>query len=91
MPVIPPVAIQQALPDWRPRDPSAVSREFSGAVKVLIDASGKVTAATIERSIHPEYDRLVLASAQRWSYRPASRGGVAITSEKIVEIRLRTR
>lgn len=90
-PVIPPVAIQQSVPEWRPRDRLAMYREFSGAVRVLIDESGKVTSARMERPIHPEYDAMLLASAQKWLYKPALRNGVTITSEKVVEVRLRTR
>lgn len=89
--VIPPVAIQQNVPEWRPRDRLAMYREFSGAVRVLIDESGRVTSARMERPIHQEYDAILLAAAQKWVYKPAIRNGMTITSEKLVEIRLRTR
>jgi TonB family protein len=84
----PAAPIQQTIPAWQPRDPFAQRRELVGAVRVAIDETGKVTAATIERSIHPEYDRLVIIGAQRWRYQPATREGVPIPSEKIVEIRV---
>jgi TonB family protein len=89
--VIPAATIQQTLPNWQPRDPFVQGREFIGAVKVIIDENGRVASATIERSIHSEYDRLLLASAQRWLYKPATREGVAIPSEKLVEVQVRTR
>lgn len=90
--VVPAATIRQTLPaNWQPRDPFSQGREFAGAVKVLIDENGKVIAATIERSIHPEYDRLVLESTHRWLYKPATRDGVQFPSEKLVEIRVRTR
>ena len=89
--VIPAATIQQTLPTWQPRDPFVQGREFIGAVKVIIDENGRGASATIERSIHSEYDRLLLASAQRWLYKPATREGVAIPSEKLVEVRVRTR
>ena len=89
--VTPAESIQQALPSWQPRDPFASSREFVGAVRVVIDETGRVAAATIERSIHPEYDRLLLAATQRWRYKPATQNGVQVPSDKVVEIRMRTK
>jgi TonB family protein len=89
--VIPATVIQQTIPTWQPRDPFAQRRELVGAVKVAINETGRVATATIERSIHPEYDRIVLTWARRWRYRPATRDGVQIPSEKIVEIRVRPR
>ena len=89
--VTPAESIQQTLPSWQPRDPFASARDFVGAVRVVIDETGRVTTATIERSIHPEYDRLLLAATQRWRYRPATQNGVQVPSDKVVEIRLRTK
>jgi TonB family protein len=89
--VVPAATIQQTLPSWQPRDPFSRGREFDGAVRVLIDENGRVISATIERSIHREYDPLLLESTQRWRYKPATRDGVQIRSEKLVEVRVRTR
>lgn len=89
--VTPAESIQQAIPSWQPRDPFASGRDFVGAVRVVIDETGRVTTATIERSIHPEYDRLLLTAAQRWRYKPATRNGTQVPSDKVVEIRLRTK
>jgi TonB family protein len=89
--VIPAESIQQTLPSWQPRDPFASGRDFVGAVRVVIDETGRVATATIERSIHPEYDRLLLAATARWRYKPATQNGVQVPSDKVVEIRLRTK
>ena len=89
--VTPAESIQQPLPSWQPRDPFASGREFVGAVRVVIDETGRVASATIERSIHPEYDRLLLAATQRWRYKPATQNGVQVPSDKVVEIRMRTK
>ena len=64
-------------------------RTFSGAVRVEIDATGRVTGAFMERPVYPSYDRLVLAAARKWTYQPATLNGVPIPSEKTVEIELR--
>ena len=89
--VIPAAVIQQTIPTWQPRDPFAQRRELVGAVKVAIDKTGRVATAAIERSIHPESDRVLIIWARRWRYQPATREGVPIPSEKIVEIRVRPR
>ena len=89
--VTPAESIQQTLPSWQPRDPFASGREFVGAVRVVIDETGRVATATIERSIHPEYDRLLLNATQRWRYKPATQNGVQVPSDKVVEIRVQTR
>jgi TonB family protein len=89
--VTPAESIQQPLPSWQPRDPFASGREFVGTVRVVIDETGRVATATIERSIHPEYDRLLLAATQRWRYKPATQNGVQVPSDKVVEIRMRTK
>ena len=64
---------------------------FSGAVRVTIDATGKVTGAVMDRPVYPPYDRLVLAAARAWTYRPATRNGQPVSSERLVEIVLQPR
>jgi len=83
--ISPPVVIQQKLPAWIP-DPVSRATEFRGAVRVQISAEGKVTNAEILKSVHPAYDQLLLRSARAWLYEPAKKDGVAIPSEKTVEV-----
>lgn len=83
-----PITNEQTLPPWRP-DSATARRSFSGAVRVEIDEKGRVTAARMEKSVHPSYDVLVLAAARRWTYQPATLNGVPVASEKTVEIQLR--
>jgi TonB family protein len=83
-----PVTIRQALPPWRP-DSTTSNRAFSGAVRIVIDATGRVTSASMERPVYPSYDRLVLEAARDWLYKPATLDGEPVPSEKTVEIELR--
>jgi TonB family protein len=64
---------------------------FTGAVRLSIDATGKVTNAVMDPSVYPPYDRLVLAAAREWVYRPAMQDGKAVASERLVEIVLKPR
>ena len=83
----PPVTISQELPPWRPD--SSARGVFTGAVRVEIDETGRVTKAEMQRPVHPAYDALVLTAASRWQYEPATLNGVPVASEKTVEIQLR--
>jgi len=80
-----PVVIQQRLPPWIP-DPVSRATEFRGSVRVQISAEGKVTGAEILKSVHPAYDQSLLRAARTWLYEPAKKDGVAIPSEKTVEV-----
>jgi hypothetical protein len=86
-----PVALNQDLPAWNPPTPQMGSREYAGAVKVLIGADGRVQQASLVKSVNPVYDPLVLQAARRWTYRPATRLGEPTPSEKVVTIRLTPR
>jgi hypothetical protein len=48
---------------------------FTEPCRLSIDATGKVTNAVMDPSVYPPYDRLVLAAAREWVYRPATQDG----------------
>jgi len=83
--IVPPVVISQRLPPWVP-DPVSRATQFRGAVRVQISADGKVLSAEILKSVHPAYDQSLLRAAKGWLYEPAKKDGVAIPSEKTVEV-----
>jgi TonB family protein len=89
--VTPPIAIKETLPPWIPTDAASRFVEFRGAVRVQIDAQGKVTGADMATPVHPAYDRLVLLAAKDWTYQPARANGAAVPSEKVVQIVLKPR
>jgi TonB family protein len=81
------VAIKQNMPRWNP--PDAMARDASsGAIRVQIDATGRVTGATMARPIHPLFDVLMVDAAKGWRYRPATRDGEPIPWESVVTIRV---
>jgi TonB family protein len=83
--IVPPVVISQRLPPWVP-DPVSRATEFRGAIRVEISAEGKVVNAEMLKSVHPAYDQSLLRAAKSWLYEPAKKDGVAIPSEKTVEV-----
>lgn len=89
--LVPPQPINQVLPPWQPPNEASRRAEFRGAVRVLISASGKVESAEILQHVHPAYDPMLLFAARTWLYKPATRNGVPVPSEKIVQVELRPR
>jgi TonB family protein len=83
--IVPPAVIQQRLPPWVP-DPVSRASEFHGSIRVEISAEGKVTAAEMVKSVHPGYDQALLRAARFWTYEPAKKDGVPISSVKTVEV-----
>ena len=88
--ITPALAVRQELPTWTPPDPSS-RREFRGAIRVVISDTGRVTSAELAPGVHPLYDRQLLAAAKAWEYQPAMKNGVAIASEKVIEVVLKPR
>jgi TonB family protein len=89
--ITPPIAIRQDLPVWTPADNKSRQESFSGAIRVMISASGRVESAELVRSIHPAYDAVLLQKARSWQYHPARRGDVALPSERVVQVELKPR
>lgn len=87
--VIPPVAVQQKLPDPLPFGRTLPSA-FEGELELIIGPTGTVRSATVTRPIHPEYDRMLLKAAQKWTYRPATRGGRPVSYRRVITIQLST-
>ena len=82
-----PVAVRQIIPAI----PSSISGQGSptASVKVEIGTDGHVVNASMQKSAHPVYDRLVLQAAREWLYTPATLNGRPVPSEKVVTIQLR--
>jgi TonB family protein len=88
--IVAPTPIRQELPAWTPPE-LWNAREFRGAIRVFISEQGRVTDAELSPSIHPAYDRLLLAAAKAWQYQPATRNGSPVASEKVIEVVLKPR
>ena len=84
------VPVKQDLPQWVPTD-QATRREFRGAIRVYINETGAVTRAEVSQVVHPAYDRQLLLAAKTWTYQPATKDGVPIASEKVIEVVLKPR
>jgi TonB family protein len=79
--VVPPVVIRQSL--------AALADVFAlrpGVLEIIIDENGEVQAATIRTSVNPVYDRLVLATAKTWKYKPATLGGEPVKFRRMIQL-----
>jgi len=84
-----PTVLSQALPPWRPPDPSWRTQVLRGSLLLSIDATGHVTDAAIQESVFPGYDRLLLEAARAWRYTPAMQDGQPTASQLVVPIIIR--
>jgi len=80
--VVPPIIVRQTLPSFPPRGAAA----GKGSLEVVIDETGAVETATMRVPMDAAYDRLALAAAKDWQYRPAMVDGVPVRYRKIVQI-----
>jgi tetratricopeptide (TPR) repeat protein len=83
------VAIDQQLPPWEPPSVVAAKMQFSGSLRLRIGVDGKVKDASMEKSVHPAYDPRLMRAALSWNFKPATRNGIAIESEKTIAVVLR--
>ena len=87
--VVPPVSVSRILPPWRPRNPIEALREYLGIIAVDVDEKGDVASALMEKSVHPEYDAVLLKTARTWKFRPATKNGVPVRYRMAIEVHLR--
>ncbi|MGH9370936.1 MAG: energy transducer TonB [Vicinamibacterales bacterium] len=86
-----PVPLVQEAPTWVPPNAIAGSREYTGAIRIRIGADGQVMSATIEKATYPSYDARLLQASRQWTYKPATRNGEPVESERVIPIQLRPR
>jgi len=82
--VAPPVAIRQS---W-----AALGDVFAvrtGTIAIVIDETGAVELAAMTDPVNPVYDRLAIATAKGWRYRPATLDGAPVKFRKVILLDLK--
>ena len=79
-----PVTIRQSVPPY----PGTITTWATGVIEVIIDESGSVESATMVVPLNSHYDRLALAAAKTWQYRPATMEGVPVKFRKRIQFKL---
>jgi hypothetical protein len=87
--VVPPVPIDQAIPQWVPPAANYRYQEFSGVLDIVVDEAGTVVSASMSQRLNVVYDQLLIRAAKRWRYRPAQRAGKPVKYRKQLNIVLR--
>jgi TonB family protein len=85
--IVPPVIVSRRTPIWTPNEIEK-RKEFRGVLELVVDEAGNVAAAGLQNSIHPTYDRQLIAAARTWKFRPAMKDGVPVKYRVTIEIRL---
>jgi hypothetical protein len=80
--IVEPVAIRQELPPFAGR--LAVTK--IGMLEIVINESGAVESATMVNSVDPDYNRVIVAAAKTWTYRPARRDDSPVKFKKRIQI-----
>ena len=80
--VIEPIAVRQSLPPY----PGRVTMAKSGVLEIVIDETGSVEFAAMVQSVDPNYNRIVIAAAKTWAYRPARRDGTPVKFRKRIQV-----
>ena len=64
-------------------------KKLEGVVTLtfVVDASGKVSNARVERSTHPAFERPALDALKQWKFEPALKGGQRVGCKMRVPIR----
>jgi tetratricopeptide (TPR) repeat protein len=83
-----PVVVSQTMPPWRPSKLSGASREYKGALALVIDEHGNVESVVLLQGVNPEYNAVLLKAARLWKFQPAMKDGVPVPYRKVVGIQL---
>ena len=77
------IALQQYFPYPKP-DLSSMAHGTSGDVilNAVIDEHGKISSLTLLKGLGGSIDENVIATVERWSYAPATKDGVPVSSEQ---------
>ena len=85
--VVPPVPIDQRMPQWTP--PRALQRQvFRGMLEVVIDEKGAVQSRVMREPAHTIFDPVLLNAAGRWTYYPALKDGRPVKYRKLIVVTL---
>ena len=85
--IVRPVPIARTMPPWLP-NPIEQRMTFAGAIEVIVNEQGKVELATMQKPAHPRYDTALIEAAKGWTFKPATKDGVAVKYRYVLAINL---
>jgi protein TonB len=77
------IALETYFPYPKP-DLSSLPHGTEGDVilDAVVDEQGKISQLTLLKGLGPTIDKAVIATVQQWSYTPAKRNGIPVSSER---------
>ena len=84
--VAPPVAVAQPMSGWWGSMGEPAAGTQLGAIEVVVDESGAVTAARVYLSVNRVYDKVLLESVKQWRYRPATKDGRPVKYRRVTGV-----
>ena len=77
------IALETYFPYPKP-DLSSLPHGTEGDVilDAVVDEKGKISQLTLLKGLGPAIDQFVIATVQQWSYTPAKRNGIPVSSER---------
>lgn len=84
--VAPPVAVAQPMSGWWGSMEEPAAGTQLGAIEVVVDESGAVTAARVYLSVNRVYDKVLLESVKQWRYRPATKDGRPVKYRRVTGV-----
>jgi hypothetical protein len=86
--ISPPIALVRTFPPWRPVSPLDAGRPFKGSLELVVDDAGVVASARMVTSVNATYDPVLMQAARKWTFRPATKNGVAVPYRVMVDVQL---
>lgn len=81
-----PRALYQASPLY-PSELRSKKLEGVAAILFVVDATGKVTNARVDKATHPAFERPALEAVRQWKFEPALKAGQRVGCKMRVSIR----
>jgi TonB family protein len=85
--VIRPILLTKQLPEWHPNAVEA-KMAFNGELEIVVGEDGHVLSARLVRPVHPRYDATLLQAVKSWTFKPATKDGVAVRFRYMLDVHL---
>lgn len=83
-----PTALSKNMPVWVPENLAEERASFVGALELVINEAGRVDSVKLIDSVHPRYNEQLLKAANGWTFRPATKNGVAVKYRYTIAVQL---
>ena len=85
--VVPPLPLEETMPTL-PKDLAMIAQAWkvTAVLRVVIDETGRVADAAIDRAFNSSVETFIVDTARQWKYRPATKDGVPVRYIKAFDL-----